>query len=64
MFMNLNTVDWGARSGFDQNRFFIGAGYGLTSNFRLEAGYLNQYVDTATIDRRNHVLSITMSFSF
>jgi Protein of unknown function (DUF2490) len=64
VFMNLNRTDWGARSGFDQNRLFVGVGYGATSKLRLEAGYLNQYVDTATIDRRNHVLSTTLSYSF
>ena len=64
VFINLNDTDWGARSGFDQNRLFLGAGYSLTSNLRLEAGYLNQYVDTATINRRNHVLSTTLSFRF
>lgn len=64
VFVNLNDTDWGMRSGFDQNRLFFGVGYSFTSNFRLEAGYLNQYVDTATVDRRNHVLSTTLSFNF
>lgn len=64
IFINLNDTDWGAQSGFDQNRLFLGGSYRLTSNMHVEAGYLNQYVNTATIDRRNHVLSTTLNFSF
>ena len=60
VFVNLNDTDWGMRSGFDQNRLFFGVGYSVNSKLRLEAGYLNQYVDTATIDRRNNVLSTSL----
>jgi Protein of unknown function (DUF2490) len=64
VFVNLNDTDWGMRSGFDQNRLFFGIGYSVNSKLRLEAGYLNQHVNTATIDRRNHVLSTSLSFTF
>ena len=64
IFIHLNDTDWGARSGFDQNRLFLGLGYNMSPKLRAEVGYLNQHVNTATIDRRNHVLSTTFSFSF
>lgn len=64
VFISLNDTDWGARSGFDRNRAFLGVGYSASAKFRLETGYLNQYVDTATINRRNHVLSIALNFVF
>jgi Protein of unknown function (DUF2490) len=64
VFVNLNAPDWGVRPGFDQNRLFFGVGYSVNSKLRLEAGYLNQYVNTAAIDRRNHVLSTSLSFTF
>ena len=63
-FVNLNKTDWGARSGFDRNRLFLGVGYSAGAKLRLETGYLNQYVDTATTDRRNHVLLIGLNFTF
>ncbi len=64
LFVNLNDSDWGMRSGFYQNRLFLGVGYSVNSKLRLEGGYLNQYVDTATIDRRNQVLSTSINFTF
>ena len=64
IFFNFNDTDWGARSGFDQNRLFFGLGYALAPKIRIEAGYLNQYVDTATVNRMNHVLSLNVGLSF
>jgi hypothetical protein len=64
VFVNLNDTDWGARSGFDQNRLFLGAGYAFTPTVKLEAGYLNQYVNGAKIDKMNHILSSSLSISF
>ena len=64
IFFNMNDTDWGARSGFDQNRLFGGLGYAISPMVRVEAGYLNQYVDTATVNRMNHVLSLSMSLNF
>ncbi len=64
LFVNFNDTDWGARSGFDQNRLFLGMGYSFSPKFRMEAGYLNQYIDTASVDRRNNVLAITFSANF
>lgn len=64
VFVNLNRTDWGALSGFDRNRLFLGLGYNASASVRLEMGYLNQYVNTATINRRNHLLSTSLIFSF
>lgn len=44
VFINLNTVNWGPVSGFDQNRAFVGAGYDFNKTLRTEFGYMNQAV--------------------
>jgi hypothetical protein len=64
VFLNFNDTDWGAQSGFDQNRGFLGLGYAVTPRLRIEMGYLNQYVDGATADRLNHVFSTTVALTF
>ena len=63
VFFNLNETDWGANSGLDQNRAFIGFGYKRhpDSKIRTEIGYLNQFVDRDT-DELNHILSINFFF--
>lgn len=63
-FINLNDTDYGARRGFDQNRAFLGANWAFDSDFKLEIGYLNQYVNGRNIDSSNHVLSGTINLSF
>lgn len=63
-FYNLNDTDWGAREAFDQNRAFVGLSYAASATSKVEAGYLNQYVNGATSDRMNHVLSATFSINF
>lgn len=60
-FFHLNDTDWGARSGFDQNRAFAGFGWkhDPDSPWRTEIGYLNQYINSAAgSDRQNHILSV------
>jgi hypothetical protein len=44
-FVALNSVSDGPRSGFDQNRAFAGINRALGYGFRLELGYLNQFVN-------------------
>lgn len=63
-FIKLNNTDWGGDSGFDQNRLFLGLGYKFSDHAKLEVGYLNQYVNTSTVDRMNHVISTTVSYNF
>jgi hypothetical protein len=63
VFFNLNDTDWGANSGLDQNRAFIGFGYKRCPNskIRTEIGYLNQFVDRQS-DGMNHILSVNFFF--
>lgn len=62
-FAALNDTDWGARSGFDQLRSFVGAEIGLPGVSTLEVGYLNQLVNQRAGNTRvNHVASVTLFF--
>lgn len=63
-FVYLNDTNWGAKQGFDQNRLFLGVGAKLNPSFVLEAGYLNQYVNTKHTNAMNHVLSTTLTLNF
>ena len=60
---NFNDTDWGARSGFDQNRLFLGASWQV-NRAKIEVGYINQYINASNIDKENHVLSTTLGFNF
>ena len=60
LFIALNDTDWGQRSGFDQNRIFVGFGFKKhhSSTWRVEVGYMNQSINQrGPIDRRKHVLA-------
>lgn len=60
-FIAFNDTDWGARSGFDQLRTFVGAEIGLPGASTVEVGYLNQTINqTAGRTRMNHAASITL----
>lgn len=60
-FLALNDTDWGARSGFDQLRSFIGAEIPVVGKTTIELGYLNQLVNqTGGRRRMNHVLSFSL----
>lgn len=41
LFWGLNDTDWGAVSGFDQNRLFVGVGLPVSHGGRVELGLLN-----------------------
>lgn len=63
LFIALNDTDWGQRSGFDQNRIFVGFGFKKhhSSTWRVEVGYMNQTVNQlGPIDRSNHVLAVNV----
>jgi len=63
LFVALDDTDWGARSGFDQLRSFIGAEIPLAGRSTIELGYLNQTIDQPAGRRRmNHVLSLSLFF--
>lgn len=60
-FVALNDADWGARSGFDQMRNFVGVGLSVAPKMRVEAGYLNQYINRpGDNDRMNHIASVSL----
>ena len=63
LFIALNDTDWGQRSGFDQNRIFVGFGFKKhhSSPWRVEIGYMNQTVNQrGPTDRSNHVLAFNV----
>jgi hypothetical protein len=63
VFIHLNDTDWGARDGFDQNRAFLGFGWRPEpeSTWRVETGYLHQFIDRPLQDDlSNHILSINL----
>ncbi|CAN4273644.1 Protein of unknown function DUF2490 [Methylophilaceae bacterium] len=62
--LNLNETDYGARSGFDQNRLFAGFAWKSSQQILVEFGYLNQYVNLRNEDAMNHILASTVYFSF
>jgi hypothetical protein len=62
-FFHLNDTDWGAETGFDQNRAFVGFGFkhDPDSPWRTEIGYLNQYINgSGGSDRQHHILSVNV----
>lgn len=68
VFFNLNDTDWGAQSGFDQNRLFVGLGFKFTpdSRLRVDAGYMNQYIErpTSAQNLSNNLFSLTLQWNF
>jgi hypothetical protein len=61
LFIALNDTDWGQRSGFDQNRLFVGFGFKShhASAWRMEIGYMHQAVNQlGPVDRSNHLLAL------
>ena len=61
-FFHLNDTDFGTRTGFNQNRAFVGFGWKWdpeTPRSRVEIGYLNQFINgQAGADRMNHILAV------
>lgn len=63
VFFHLNDTDWGTRAGLDQNRTFFGVGWNPAPDhpWRLEVGYLNQFVNRSTgDDTSNHLLTVNL----
>jgi len=60
-FVALDDTDWGARAGFDQIRNFVGLGFPVAAKTRLEAGYMNQYINRrGPDDQMNHIASLNL----
>jgi hypothetical protein len=65
IFFNLNSPSSSMAAGFDQNRAFAGISWNVTPEFRLEFGYLNNYVDRPSgVDRMNHVPLLVVNYTF
>ena len=65
LLISLNDTDWGERSGFDQNRLFIGIGYQLNPIASLQVGYQNQYIDNVRgSDLMNNLAMLGVNFNF
>jgi hypothetical protein len=63
LFVHLNDTDWGARTGFNQNRVFVGFGLKRNANsrWRVEMGYLNQHINLRSRGNlTNHLLSVNV----
>jgi hypothetical protein len=65
LFLNINSVNWGPKAGFDQNRVFIGPVYNIDDRQRVEFGYMNNYVNKdLKSDLDNDVLVINYYYNF
>lgn len=68
LFVNVNNVNGGPQTGFDQNRLFIGANYKVNQNLSYDLGYQNQYINgrLGRDDVMNHILffGVLTNFSF
>jgi hypothetical protein len=64
LFVHLNDTTR-SKQGVDQNRAFAGAGENFNKTWRVEVGYLNQFIPGHLLpDRMNHVLSGTLMISY
>mgnify|MGYP002046651394 CR=1 FL=1 len=67
IFFHLRDTDWGAVTGYNQNRVFVGMGRipNKRSPWRTEIGYLYQQIDIPEdgADLNNHILSVNFYFN-
>ena len=65
LFLNLNDADWGQSSGFNQNRLFLGVNHKINERYKVEVGYLNNYINQIGRDNQlNHILSASLSITW
>lgn len=63
LFVALNDTYWGQRGGFDQNRLYAGPAYQLNERWRVEVGYMNNYINSPGASSEaqiNHNISMTL----
>ena len=59
VFVNLNTLQGGPESGFDQNRFFVGLNHRWTNVLTMDLGYQNQAINRRRgPNAMNHIILI------
>jgi hypothetical protein len=63
-FFRLNNVKWSNPSIIDQQRSYIGIEKKLSPAYRLNVGYLNQYVPLRDINLSIHILSVALTKKF
>lgn len=63
IFYQFNDTDWGAVSGFDQNRVFGGLGFPAAPGLRFEVGYLNVFLDR-TANHLDHNLAVNVFYTY
>jgi hypothetical protein len=58
-FVALNDTGWGQRSGFDQNRLFLGLAWqAWPGKLRLEGGYTNRWIVRPGADQVDHIAAL------
>jgi hypothetical protein len=60
-FVAMNSTDWGARAGLDQQRVFAGWLQPLGKRLNFEAGYMYQHINRPGANAGNHVLNLTLN---
>lgn len=64
-FVNVNSTDYGADSGFDRIRSYLGVRMPMTDTSALEAGYLHDYIERGgQPDALNHTALLHLRFTF
>ncbi len=64
-YFNLNTTDFGQRSGHERMRNFAALGFPVARNVSASVGYLNQYrFNRGARDRMEHALTTGLSLNF
>jgi len=64
-FTNLNDTDYGALSGFDQLRSYLGFRMPMTERAALDAGYMHQWINrSGSEDRVNHTAMLQLRLAF
>ena len=65
LFVNLNDAEWGQSSGFNQNRLFLGVNHKINERYKVEAGYVNNYINQIGRENQlNHILSASLSITW
>jgi hypothetical protein len=64
IFFNLNDTEYGALSGFEQNRVFAGAAIFPRPKTRLEIGYMNIFSRGRPANQMDHVLATNLFLKF
>jgi hypothetical protein len=65
LFWNLNSTDRGPKSGYDQNRVFLGVSRQASSKLRVETGYLFAHINRprAATDRQLHAWVVQLALT-